>query len=185
MLADSIRNCRTLMCAADSNRKRYIPTMSAALSCQCDGPVNYVAIQILLAADCMQKNMCRELECAEHQDKDMRHETMIPAVRKQWKANPSANSARINSIFRGSSPPRVWPFPNTLPGRDARSTAVKSTLTLWSNFAASGYFECNFDMTTTPSTLYKKSAGSSEYISSCYDSACQSQSEYELLCTFW
>ena len=65
--------------------------MSAALSCQCDGPVNYVAIQILLAADCMQKNMCRELECAEHQDKDMRHETMIPAVRKQWKANPSAN----------------------------------------------------------------------------------------------
>ena len=50
MLADSSRNCDALMSAADSNRKSGVPTMSAALSCQCDGPINCVAIQILLSA---------------------------------------------------------------------------------------------------------------------------------------
>jgi len=55
MLADSSRNCNALMSAADMNRKSDVPTMSAALSCQCDGPVNCVAIQILLAPSCTQK----------------------------------------------------------------------------------------------------------------------------------
>ena len=55
MLVDSNRNCNTPMSAAGSNRKRDIPTMSAALLCQCDGPVNCVAIQMLLAANCTQK----------------------------------------------------------------------------------------------------------------------------------
>ena len=40
MLADSNRTCDRLMSAEDSNGKSDIPTMSAALSCQCDGPVN-------------------------------------------------------------------------------------------------------------------------------------------------
>ena len=38
MRADSKRNSNTQMCAADLNRKSDILTMSAALSCQCDGP---------------------------------------------------------------------------------------------------------------------------------------------------
>ena len=40
MLADSNRTCNALLSAEDSNGKSDIPTMSAALSCQCDGPVN-------------------------------------------------------------------------------------------------------------------------------------------------
>ena len=40
MLADSNRACNALLSAEDSNGKSDIPTMSAASSCQCDGPVN-------------------------------------------------------------------------------------------------------------------------------------------------
>ena len=63
MLADANRTCNALMSAADSSGQSDIPTMSAALSCQCDGPIN-----------------CCKLNPASSK-----------LFEQQWKANASAN----------------------------------------------------------------------------------------------
>ena len=65
--------------------------------------------------------MCREPECAERQDKDMRHETMVRSVPKQWKANPPAN--RGAHAFRQVSqvpqnPAKQKPSPGLISGLD-------------------------------------------------------------------